>query len=111
MAERGPRHRFELTRLEIGGVIVSAGATLFVVFLLGVYAGRGMNAHESTAEQLVRVPVAAATEGDDSSDKWTFDETASDRDAAAHAAAAQHAPAPAAQHAAAPPPADAQAAR
>src|SRR3954454_14882544 len=91
MAERGPRHRFELTRLEIGGVVVSAAATLFVVFLLGVYAGRGMNAHESTAEQLVRVPVAAATEGDDAGDKWTFDETAPERDAAAKTSTAQHA--------------------
>jgi cell division septation protein DedD len=75
MAERGPRHRFELTRLEMGGVIVSAAATLFVVFLLGVYAGRGMDGGNAGAQQLVRLPVAAATEDDGAEDKWTFDET------------------------------------
>ena len=100
MAERGPRHRFELTRLEIGGVIVSAAATLFVVFLLGVYAGRGMDSGNAGAQQLVRLPVAAATEADGGDDKWTFDETLPEGKAAGtqHAAAAQHA-APAARDA------------
>lgn len=83
MAERGPRHRFELTRLEIGGVIVSAAATLFVVFLLGVYAGRGMEAGAGTsAQQLVRLPVASATD-DSAEDKWTFDETSPEAKTAA----------------------------
>ncbi len=80
MAERGPRHRFELTRLEIGGVVVSATATLFVVFLLGVYAGRGMDAREAANDQrLVRLPVASATDDQGAGDKWTFDETAPER--------------------------------
>jgi cell division septation protein DedD len=49
---------------------------LFVVFLLGVYAGRGMDAREvANAQQLVRLPVASATEDDGAGDKWTFDET------------------------------------
>ena len=36
------RFRFELTRLELAGVVVSTAASLFIVFLLGVYAGRGL---------------------------------------------------------------------
>jgi cell division septation protein DedD len=63
MAGKGTRHRFELSRLEIAGVIVSATAGLFVVFLLGIYAGRGMSDRKPDAgEQIVRQPVAPAVE-------------------------------------------------
>jgi len=63
MAGKGTRHRFELSRLEIAGVIVSATAGLFVVFLLGVYAGRGMGERKPDGgEQIVRLPVAPAVE-------------------------------------------------
>ena len=63
MAGKGTRHRFELSRLEIAGVIVSATAGLFVVFLLGIYAGRGMVDHRGDGgEQIVRLPVAPAIE-------------------------------------------------
>jgi cell division septation protein DedD len=61
MAGKGTRHRFELSRLEIAGVIVSATAGLFVVFLLGIYAGRGMVDRRSDGgEQIVRLPVVPA---------------------------------------------------
>lgn len=63
MAGKGTRHRFELSRLEIAGVIVSATAGLFVVFLLGIYAGRGMvDRRGDGGEQIVRLPVAPAIE-------------------------------------------------
>jgi cell division protein FtsN len=63
MAAKGTRHRFELSRLEIAGVIVSATAGLFVVFLLGIYAGRGMvDRRGDGGEQIVRLPVAPAVE-------------------------------------------------
>jgi len=63
MAGKGTRHRFELSRLEIAGVVVSATAGLFVVFLLGVYAGRGMaDRRPDGGEQIVRLPVAPAVE-------------------------------------------------
>jgi hypothetical protein len=63
MAGKGTRHRFELSRLEIAGVIVSATAGLFVVFLLGIYAGHGMiDRRGDGGEQIVRVPVAPAVE-------------------------------------------------
>jgi cell division septation protein DedD len=63
MAGKGTRHRFELSRLEIAGVVVSATAGLFVVFLLGIYAGRGMVEHRGDGgEQIVRLPVAPAVE-------------------------------------------------
>ena len=63
MAGKGTRHRFELSRLEIAGVIVSATAGLFVVFLLGLYAGRGMvDRRGDGGEQIVRLPVAPAIE-------------------------------------------------
>lgn len=63
MATKGTRHRFELSRLEIAGVVVSAVAGLFVVFLLGIYAGRGLgNRRPDGGEQIVRVPVAPAVE-------------------------------------------------
>ncbi len=63
MAGKGTRHRFELSRLEIAGVIVSATAGLFVVFLLGIYAGRGLaDRRPDGGEQIVRVPVAPAVE-------------------------------------------------
>jgi len=63
MAGKGTRHRFELSRLEIAGVVISATAGLFVVFLLGVYAGRGMAERRSeSAQQIVRQQVAPAVE-------------------------------------------------
>jgi cell division protein FtsN len=63
MAGKGTRHRFELSRLEIAGVVVSATAGLFVVFLLGIYAGRGMSdRHLDGGEQIVRQAVAPAVE-------------------------------------------------
>jgi cell division septation protein DedD len=62
MAGKGTRHRFELSRLEIVGVLASAVAGLFVVFLLGVYAGRGLADRRPDGEQIVRVPIAPAAE-------------------------------------------------
>ncbi len=63
MAGKGTRHRFELSRLEIAGVLVSAVAGLFVVFLLGIYAGRGLaERHLDMGQQIVRLPVAPAAE-------------------------------------------------
>ena len=63
MAGKGTRHRFELSRLEIAGVIVSAVTGLFVVFLLGIYAGRGLGDRRPDAgERIVRLPVAPAVE-------------------------------------------------
>ena len=63
MAGKGTRHRFELSRLEIAGVMISATAGLFVVFLLGIYAGRGMaDRRADGGEQIVRLPVAPAVE-------------------------------------------------
>jgi DedD protein len=63
MAGKGTRHRFELSRLEIAGVLVSATAGLFVVFLLGIYAGRGLaERHLDLGQQIVRLPVAPAAE-------------------------------------------------
>jgi cell division septation protein DedD len=63
MAGKGTRHRFELSRLEIVGVLGSATAGLFVVFLLGLYAGRGLaDRRVDGGDQLVRLPVAPAVE-------------------------------------------------
>lgn len=59
MAEKGTRHRFELSRLELAGVAVSTAAGFFVVFLLGIYAGRGM---VEQGEQVVRLPVPPASD-------------------------------------------------
>jgi cell division septation protein DedD len=61
MAAKGSRHRFELSRLELAGVIVSTAAGLFVVFLLGLYAGRGMNERRlELTDAAVRLPVSEA---------------------------------------------------
>ncbi len=55
----GSRFRFELTRLEVAGVIVSSAASLFIVFLLGVYAGGGLESHRAgDDERVVRLPAA-----------------------------------------------------
>jgi cell division septation protein DedD len=63
MAGKGTRHRFELSRLEIAGVLVSATAGLFVVFLLGIYAGRGLAERRTDdGQQIVRMAVAPAVE-------------------------------------------------
>ncbi len=63
MAGKGTRHRFELSRLEIAGVLVSATAGLFVVFLLGIYAGRGLAERPlDGGQQIVRRQVAPAAE-------------------------------------------------
>ena len=76
MAERGSRYRFELTRLEIAGVVVSTAAGLFIVFLLGVYAGRGLDQRRLEDDQVVRLPAApAAEETPARDDALTFYET------------------------------------
>jgi len=63
MAGKGTRHRFELSRLEIAGVLVSATAGLFVVFLLGIYAGRGLAERRGDeGQQIVRMAVPPAAE-------------------------------------------------
>lgn len=63
MAGKGTRHRFELSRLEIAGVLVSATAGLFVVFMLGMYAGRGLaDRPNDNGQQVVRMAVAPAVE-------------------------------------------------
>ena len=62
MAGKGTRHRFELSRLEIAGVLVSATAGMFVVFLLGIYAGRGLAERRTDdGQQIVRMAVALIT--------------------------------------------------
>jgi cell division septation protein DedD len=59
MAGGGSRYRFELTRLEVAGVIVSTAASLFIVFLLGVYTGGGMSERRLADEgRVVRLPAA-----------------------------------------------------
>lgn len=63
MAGKGVRHRFELSRLEIVGVGVSAIAGLSVVFLLGMYAGRGLaDRRGEGGERIVRLPVVSTVE-------------------------------------------------
>jgi sporulation related protein len=77
MAGKGTRHRFELSRLEIAGVLVSATAGLFVVFLLGIYAGRGLaERHTDGGEKIVRMAVApAAEQTPGNEDRLTFYDT------------------------------------
>jgi cell division septation protein DedD len=77
------RFRFELTRLELAGLIVSTAASLFIVFLLGVYAGRGLGGQRlDEAERVVRLPVApaAAEETPGAEADLTFDDTLGDDD-------------------------------
>jgi cell division septation protein DedD len=63
MAGKESRHRFELSRLEIAGVLISTAAALLVVFLLGIYAGRGMAERRlAEEEQVVRLPVLPVPE-------------------------------------------------
>ena len=75
----GTRHRFELTRLEIAGVVVSGAASLFIVFLLGIYAGRGLGERRAAEEaRVIRLPVPPASEEAPARDTdLTFDETLS----------------------------------
>jgi cell division septation protein DedD len=55
------RFRFDLSRLELAGLVVSTAASLFIVFLLGVWAGRGLGDRRlEEPERIVRVPVAPA---------------------------------------------------
>lgn len=77
MAGKGTRHRFELSRLEIVGILVGATAALFVVFLLGVYAGRGLAERTGgDGQQIVRMAVAPAVEQTPGADEsLTFYET------------------------------------
>ncbi|MCC6847293.1 MAG: SPOR domain-containing protein [Deltaproteobacteria bacterium] len=77
MAGKGTRHRFELSRLEIAGVLAGATAALFVVFLLGMYAGRGLAERPGDAgQQIVRMAVAPAVEQTPGADgDITFDHT------------------------------------
>ena len=98
MTVGGWRHRFELTRLEIAGLIVSSAASLFIVFLLGVYAGRSLGERElADEERVVRLPVApAAEEAPARDDDLTFEDTLSSGDpvgARASSASGGHAPA------------------
>jgi len=77
MTAGGSRHRFELTRLEIAGLVVSSAASLFIVFMLGVYAGRSLGARDlADEERVVRLPVAPAAEDVPvRDDALTFDDT------------------------------------
>jgi cell division septation protein DedD len=75
------RFRFDLSRLELAGVVVSTAASLFIVFLLGVWAGRGLGDRRlDEPERIVRVPVApaAAEETPGSDQDLTFDDKLSD---------------------------------
>jgi cell division septation protein DedD len=75
------RFRFELTRLELAGVVVSTAASLFIVFLLGVYAGHGMGDRRlDDAERVVRLPVVPAAEETPGAEDLTFDDTLGDED-------------------------------
>jgi len=90
------RFRFELSRLELAGVVVSTAASLFIVFLLGVYAGHGLGDRRlDDAERIVRLPVApaAAEETPAPEEDLTFDDTLGDDDHPAKAASAGHPPA------------------
>ncbi len=102
MAGKGTRHRFELSRLEIAGVLVSATAGLLVVFLLGMYAGRGLAERPvDNGQQIVRMAVAPAVEQTPGAEDGltfydTLDGSGRGAKADAHAAAerpAAHAPA------------------
>jgi cell division septation protein DedD len=76
--------------LEIAGVIVSTAASLFIVFLLGVYAGHGLGDRrvEDDAERVVRLPAPpSAEESPSADDALTFDDTLGDADRAVLAAA------------------------
>jgi septal ring-binding cell division protein DamX len=76
MAPNNARHRFELSRLELAGLVVSAAATLFVVFLLGVYAGRGLDEGRLAAnEHVVRRAVDDQPVPEPEEDRLTFDDT------------------------------------
>ncbi len=89
MAGGESRFRFELTRLELAGVVVSTAASLFIVFLLGVYAGHGMGDRRvDDAERIVRLPVAPAAEETPGAEDLTFDDTLGDEDHPTRAAAA-----------------------
>ncbi len=100
------RFRFDLSRLELAGVVVSTAASLFIVFLLGVWAGRGLaDRRLDEPERVVRVPIApaAAEETPEPEQDLTFDDRLGDGDhltradeAGAHGAAEPAiAPAPA----------------
>jgi cell division protein FtsN len=68
--------RFELGRMEVAGVVVSTAAGLFVVFLLGIYAGRGMaERHLELDEEIVRLPVESEPVDSAAQDELTFYET------------------------------------
>ena len=103
MAGKGTRHRFELSRLEIASVVISATAGLFVVFLLGIYAGRGMaDRRVDGGEQIVRLPVVpAAEQTPGTEDGLTFYDTLGQADRVARTdgrgSGERHAPAPPAE--------------
>jgi cell division septation protein DedD len=87
MAAKGSRVRFELGRLEVAGLVVSTAAGLFVVFLLGIYAGRGMAERRLELDDaLVRLPVDAVEKVRHADDELTFYETLA-RDEAEEASA------------------------
>lgn len=82
------RFRFDLSRLELAGVVVSTAASLFIVFLLGVWAGHGLGDRRlDEPERIVRVPVApaAAEETPGSDQDLTFDDKLSDGERPARA--------------------------
>lgn len=90
MAGGGSRYRFELSRLEVAGVVVSTAASLFIVFLLGVYAGHGLGDRRvvDDAERVVRLPAPPSAEDSaPADDALTFDDTLGDADRAALASA------------------------
>ncbi|HEY2385570.1 MAG TPA: SPOR domain-containing protein [Candidatus Binatia bacterium] len=97
------RFRFDLSRLELAGLVVSTAASLFIVFLLGLWAGRGLGDRRlDEPERIVRVPVApmAAEETPGSDQDLTFDDKLSDGE---HPARADEGAARAAAHPAAEP--------
>jgi cell division septation protein DedD len=76
MARWGLRHRFELTRLETAGVLISVAAALSGVFLLGVYAGSGLGGRQLASEgQVVTLPVAPVSEEPAERNEPTIDDT------------------------------------
>ncbi len=63
MAAKGTRRRFEISRVEMAGIIAIVTMGLGGAFFLGIYAGRGMNDRRlPVAGQVVRLPVAPAVE-------------------------------------------------
>lgn len=77
MAGKGTRRRIEISRVEMAGIIAIVTAGLGGAFILGLYAGRGMNDRRlPVTGQVVRLPVAPAVErSPDGERELTFYET------------------------------------